>query len=157
LFPWIALVPLFLALSRLRPVVAALSALLWTVVGTFATAWWLPKMVANYLQVSLAVGWVVFLAISIGLACVYYAAFGAWLSWLVQRGKAFPLLIAAGWSVCEFVRANMFIGNPWALLGYSQVTQLTILQLADLAGPYGISIVIALVNVALASLVSAPL
>jgi apolipoprotein N-acyltransferase len=60
------------------------------------------------------------------------------------------LLLAAGWGVCEFARANLLIGNPWALAGYSQVALTRLMQIADATGPYGVGMLIAAVNACLA-------
>ena len=43
------------------------------------------------------------------------------------------------------------VGNPWALLGYSQTAVPLLVQTADLAGVYGVSFVVAAVNAALAA------
>src|SRR5262249_46156027 len=74
-----------------------------------------------YLQVSSALGWVSFFAVSVSLAGVYFGSFAAWLFWLVRQQSANPLLVAAGWGVCEYVPATLLVGNPWALSSYSQI------------------------------------
>jgi apolipoprotein N-acyltransferase len=109
-------------------------------------------MLADYFEFSPVIGWAGLLAIGVGLASIYYSAFAAWLSWLVHRQAATPVLIAAGWGVCEFARANLLIGNPWALSGYSQVAMTRLMQIADATGPYGVGILIAAVNACLAGL-----
>jgi apolipoprotein N-acyltransferase len=49
----------------------------------------------------------------------------------------------------EYLRAHSgFLGVPWALLGHSQYRNLPLIQMASLTGVYGVSFVIALVNVA---------
>src|SRR5439155_7194667 len=92
------------------------------------------------------VGWVGLLAVGLGLSGVYYAAFGAWLSWIARRGVVAPLVVAAGWGACEFARARLLIGNPWVLAGYSQVHFTPLVQIADATGPYGPGMLIAAVN-----------
>jgi apolipoprotein N-acyltransferase len=44
------------------------------------------------------------------------------------------------------VRASVLTGFPWCLLGHSQYGQILLIQTADLAGVYGISLVIVLCN-----------
>ncbi|MBI3247847.1 MAG: apolipoprotein N-acyltransferase [Deltaproteobacteria bacterium] len=150
---WMALVPFFLAVTTVPPFAAALYGILWSIFVTFGVAWWLPEMVANYLAVSVFIGWICFFAVGIGLAGIYFGAFAAWLSWLARRRLLSPLLVAVGWGVCEFARAT-FAGNPWALSGYSQTKLVSLMQIADLAGPYGIGMLIAAVNARLAGLVN---
>ena len=110
-------------------------------------------MVSGYFQVSRVVGWLVFLAISVTLAGWYFAAFAAWLSALARRGVAGPLTVAAGWGVCEFARSRLLVGNPWALAGYSQVSFPSLMQMADVTGPYGVGMLVAGVNAAAAGAV----
>jgi apolipoprotein N-acyltransferase len=109
-------------------------------------------MLTNYFGLSPLVSWVGLVAVGIGLTGVYYGAFAAWLSWLAHRQAASPLVVAAGWGVCEFARANLLIGNPWALSGYSQVALTRLMQIADATGPYGVGMLIAAVNACLAGL-----
>src|SRR5262245_27522948 len=147
---WVALVPFFLSASRVRPVYAAGYGILWGILAAYGVGWWLPEMLADYFAVSLLVGWLGFLGVSIGLIGLYYGAFAAWLSWLVRRQAANPFVITAGWGMCEFARANLLGGNPWMLSGYSQVSLNRLMQLADATGPYGIGMLIAAVNALLA-------
>lgn len=56
------------------------------------------------------------------------------------------------WVVLEFVRTYALSGFPWALLGYSQYQWLSVIQIADVTGVYGVSFLIVMGNVALTSL-----
>ena len=47
-------------------------------------------------------------------------------------------------------RATSPLGNPWSLLGYSQVAVLPLIQVADVAGVFGISFAVAAGNAAIA-------
>jgi len=149
---WVALVPFFLAAAMTRPIWAAAYGILWGISAAYGVGWWFPETLARYFGVSLIVGWLGFFVVSIGLAGVYFGAFAAWLSWLARRQAANPFVIAAGWGVCEFARANLLVGNPWALSGYSQVPLTWLMQLADATGPYGVGLLIAAVNALVAGL-----
>jgi apolipoprotein N-acyltransferase len=94
---WVALVPFFLAVAKLRPGSAAACGLLWGVAMACGVAWCLPGMLVKYFKISPLMGWAGFFAVSIGLSGVYFGAFAAWLSWLTRRQAASPLLLAAGW------------------------------------------------------------
>jgi apolipoprotein N-acyltransferase len=154
---WVALVPFFLAVSRACPSRAAAYGVLWGVVMICGVAWCFPRMLTAYFGFSTIGGWLGFFTVSIGLSGIYFGAFAAWLSWLAGRQAATPWLIAAGWGVCEFARANLIIGNPWALSGYSQVAFTRLMQIADAAGPYGVGMLIAAVNACLAGLFASTL
>ena len=143
---WIALVPFFVAISWLPPRTAAVYGLVWGLGMAGATAWCLPTALAHYFELPILAGVGGLFVAGIGLVGVYAGGFAVWLSWLVRRQAASPLIIAAGWGVCEFARANMLGGNPWALLAYSQVSFTRLMQMADVAGPYGVGMLIAAVN-----------
>ena len=80
-------------------------------------------------------------------SAVYYAAFGVMYRGLAARpGPALPLLAAAAWVTAELARARLltgsgFWGNPWALLGYSQVGVDPPMQVASLGGIFVVSFV----------------
>lgn len=149
---WIALTPLLFVAAGTPPHTAALYGLLWGVMAAYGVGWWFPGMVTNYLQLSFTVGWVAFFLVSAGLAGLYFSCFTAWVSWLARRQAANPWLVAVGWCVCEFARATLLIGNPWALSGYSQVVHPWLMQIADATGPYGVGLLIAAGNATVAGI-----
>jgi apolipoprotein N-acyltransferase len=151
---WVALAPFFIAAAGTSPIVAAGCGVLLALGVAFGVAWWLPSMIADYLKISPWIGWAGFFAVSLGLAGFYCAAFAVWLSWLTRRQVVTPLLVAAGWGVCEFARATVFIGNPWVLLGYSQISHPQLMQIADATGPYGVGMLLAAVSACVAGLFS---
>jgi apolipoprotein N-acyltransferase len=77
---------------------------------------------------------------------LYPAFFGAGL--VLMRTSPWTLAPAAAflWTGLELIRAHLFTGFPWALLGYSQFARLELIQVADVAGVYGVSFFIVLVN-----------
>ncbi|MFH1791765.1 MAG: apolipoprotein N-acyltransferase, partial [Candidatus Omnitrophota bacterium] len=64
------------------------------------------------------------------------------------------LAVSSLWVLTEFVRAHMFTGFPWALLGHTQYLNLPVIQIADTAGAYGVSFVVMSVNFAAYSVIS---
>jgi len=68
---------------------------------------------------------------------------------------AFPLI----WTALEFARSQGAIAFPWFLLGHGQIRLLSMVQIADWAGVYGVTFVVAMVNGFLADIVlrSAPI
>src|SRR5436189_5988426 len=54
------------------------------------------------------------------------------------------------WGAGEWSRGHLLGRFPWGLLGYSQYLHLNVIQIAELAGVYGVSLVIVAVNAALA-------
>lgn len=153
---WIALAPL-IVVARGRGVRAAATAgALYAIAGTCATVDWLPGTVAVYFAQPYALGIALFAGVMLLMVVPAVAAFAATVSVTADApAMARPLLAAAAWTATELWRAHVLGGNPWVLLGYSQARVEWVAQVADLAGPYGIGFVVAVVNGALAELVLA--
>jgi apolipoprotein N-acyltransferase len=143
---WLALVPLLVACTALSPLRAAVAGMLWTATMAFGVGWFLPGMLARYFGLATVPSWLASLAIVAGLHGIYVSGYAAWVAWLVHRRAASPVLLAAGWLGCEFARAHGVWGSPWALTAYSQISAIRLIQIADVAGPYGIGMLIAGVN-----------
>jgi apolipoprotein N-acyltransferase len=84
-------------------------------------------------------------------ASLYLASYFVLASWLVRHVYrkrrvtaviAFPVI----WVAIELLRSHGPLGFPWFLLGHSQIHIPTMIQIADLAGVYGVSFVIAAVS-----------
>ena len=90
------------------------------------------------------------------------ALFPAFCAAIVHRvvGTSGPLGLMTApivWVATELGRTYMpHIGFPWVLLGYSQADVLSIAQLASIFGVYGVSMLVAAVNAALAVIVVGP-
>jgi apolipoprotein N-acyltransferase len=154
---FVALVPFFAVVVRLRPAPAFGWGALFGVCAAAGVASWLPGMTARYFAVPTQLGWLAATAVFFGLAGVYYGGFAGWLAWLARRGRAHPLAVAVGFGACEYARATLLVPNPWALSAYSQPPGSALLQSAALAGPYALGMLIAGVNASLAGLLVAPL
>ena len=94
-------------------------------------------------------GWLVLSA----YLAAYVAAFCLIVSWAGRRRRV-PLIVLAptAWVALELVRAKLFSGFPWLQLGHSQHAFLPIIQIADLAGVYGVSFLLAMGGATLAAL-----
>ena len=67
---------------------------------------------------------------------------------LLRRWMRLPMAIALpiAWTTAEFIRARLFGGFPWLLMGHSLHNRLAFIQIADTLGVYGISFAIAAIN-----------
>lgn len=143
---WVGLVPLLLALRRQSA--GRAFALGWAAGAVFfaATLYWLIAFgIPAWVLASLFLG-------------LYVGVFGAGLRLLTAATTDRRVVFAAPvlWVALEVARSKGMLAFPWALLGASQIPNTLILQLASVAGPYGISFLVVLVNAALAALVAAP-
>lgn len=148
---WIGLVPLLLTMDQ-RPFRSGFAA---GVAFFSVTLYWLNIVMTTYGGLNL------FLSVAAYLMLVSYLAlyFGV-ASWTASqlrrhRGVAITLSLPIVWVALEFVRAHALSGFPWANLGYSQYRWLTVVQIADLFGVYGVCFLLVLVNAVTALVVEA--
>ena len=64
----------------------------------------------------------------------------------IKKSRFQILLTASLWVSLEYIRAIFITGFPWCLLGYSQFKHITLIQITDLVGVYGLSFLIVVVN-----------
>jgi apolipoprotein N-acyltransferase len=147
---WLALVPLFVALQRggadggiVTPVRGARLGL---VTGAM--------LVGGILSWVWIFGWYAWLALT-AVDSLRFALFGGIAALLLRRAPASfkPAVLAAAWTVVEWLRSLGGLGLTWGDLAVSQHRILPILQMLDWTGPYGLTFLIALVNAALAAVV----
>jgi apolipoprotein N-acyltransferase len=141
---WVALVPLLLAILKRKSKYAFILSLLSGVVCFGFTFSWMFE-VEGYKFFHHAI-------LHLYLGC-YFGLFGLAFGFLGRRLGPTSALAAAPfiWVSLEYVRSNMgFISYPSTLLAHSQYAYAPIIQAASIAGAYGISFLIMMVNSALA-------
>lgn len=154
---WVALTPLFLVVRDATPGRAFVAGLFFGVLFCLGIAYWVYLAVAAYFP----------LPFPFALLCTVtsYSAFigsytglAAALASLVMRCRQ-PLLrwlgVPASWVVGEFARSTFFSGFSWELLGYTQYQHLSLIQIADLTGVYGVSFLLALSGYVAAEIIRA--
>lgn len=110
---------------------------------------WVPPVLNHYGGMPYAAAWALYVAMALVLSA--YAGLAALLTrYCMDRGgDRFMLAFPFAWVAMEYARGHFpFGGFPWLLSGYSQTDYLRLIQVADIAGVYGVSFVIAWVNVA---------
>jgi apolipoprotein N-acyltransferase len=166
---WVAFAPLLVAVLRARRpdtlqldgdvrllpaspwqafVLCYVSGIIWYA----GTCYWIYDTMHQYGGLSVFAGLIVLFAFCcyVGL---YHGAFGLLLSLAVGRGSGnLRALISAPflWVAVELARTRI-TGFPWNLLGIAQVDNVPLARIATLAGVYGLSFEIMLVNTALAA------
>ena len=137
---WFCLIPFLYALRQASVITGTVLGFLFGFVYCLGTFSWLPATEGvSYAQ------FVFLIAPTFGL---YYLAFGllyslvrpAIGSWIIIGGPAL-------WVALEYARANFFfLSLPWNFIAHSQYRYLTLIQISDIAGMYGVSFLIVLVN-----------
>jgi apolipoprotein N-acyltransferase len=143
---WVALTPLFLALRPLSPWKGFALGVVYSILTCAGITYWLYFAISAYFPFSPVIA-LFFTLLSYSFFVGPYiggASAGACL--LMRSGH--PLLARIGapalWVTAEFARTSLFSGFSWELLGYTQYRQLTLIQLADITGVYGLSFLMAL-------------
>jgi len=146
LLAWIAFVPLLWATEKApkAPVAALYGAVFGIAFFLIDLSWIRPTLVVHgHFSQPLAI--LLFLCMVLTLA-LFPATFALMAS--LFAGKGLPAGVTAPfiWTGLEYVRAVVLTGFPWDLAGYSQVERLTLTQISDMTGVYGVSFVVLLVN-----------
>jgi apolipoprotein N-acyltransferase len=154
LFPiaWIALVPFLLSLYNKEPKEAFKAGLFLGVPYFFGTLYWIYYSINHYGGIPLvaSIALVILLCLYLSLYTGFFALFFS----IAIRNTAFPALFIAPvfWVVLEFLRSYLFTGFPWSSIGYTQYKFLTVIQIADITGIYGVSFLVLAVNGAVADI-----
>lgn len=145
---WVALAPLLLSLNRQRLGRAFLLGLSTGIVYFTGTLYWITHVMVTYGDLPLAVAILVNAALIAYLAL--FPALFALVTCRILLGFGIRGLIAAPlvWVATELGRTYLLTGFPWVLLGYSQVSELPVAQLASVVGVYGVSALVASVSAA---------
>ncbi|PIU41817.1 MAG: apolipoprotein N-acyltransferase [Candidatus Omnitrophica bacterium CG07_land_8_20_14_0_80_42_15] len=97
-----------------------------------------------------------FILLSMYLA-LYFGIAGIFLRYIISDIRSAVLAASPIWVALEYLRSTILTGMGWSLLGYSQYKNLSIIQIADITGPYGISFLIVMTNVLAYQLLSGQL
>ncbi len=145
---WIALIPMLVALEGSTPRTAFRCGITCGVTAYAFILYWLNIVFTHYGHLPWAVSIPVYLLLVLWLAMFYgLSTCIARLGETVGIKPAFTLPVA--WIAFDFIRSFLFSGFAWAMLGHSQFRTLPLIQIADLAGVYGITLLIVLGNVVL--------
>ena len=145
---WIALIPLLIALEDSSPKTAFRVGMTCGVGAYALILYWLNIVFTQYGHLPWTVSIPVYLLLVLWLAMFYgFSAAIARLGEMIGIKAAFTLPVA--WIAFDFIRSFLFSGFAWAMLGHSQYRTLPLIQIADLAGVYGITLLIVLANVVL--------
>ena len=136
IFAWFGFAPLFFALRGKSKGRAFLLSYFTGVIFWAGTIYWL-------IHVTLLGQVLLILFLSL-----YFGFFGLFVFASRQAPGAIRLFfIPSLWVFLEYLRAHLFSGFGWALLGYSQYLNLPLIQIADIVGAYGVSFLVMMVNV----------
>jgi apolipoprotein N-acyltransferase len=149
---WVALVPLLLVMRR-RPFAAGFTA---GIVFFAAVLYWLNFVMTTYGGLQPFFSLLAYLFLIIYLAA--YFGLATWISCQLEAVCKLPYLMTLPplWVALEYLRGVLFTGFPWAIIGYSQQNFSLAIQSCDVTGVYGVSLMLIVVNCAIAGMIAAP-
>lgn len=142
---WVALIPLLYSLKDLSLKGSFYIGLISGIIHYCTLLYWLVPTMNNYGNLPLWVGCLLLFLLSSYLG-LYFAIFSAFLQKFCRTPLRLVIWFPIVFVSLEFIRSFLFSGFPWELIGYSQFEWLTLIQLSDITGVYGISFLIALTN-----------
>jgi apolipoprotein N-acyltransferase len=78
---------------------------------------------------------------------IYFSIFAPFLKTFSRVNRILrPFLIAIAWSLFEYFKATGYLGFPWGLLAYPAWQILPFIQIADITGIWGVSLLLILLN-----------
>ena len=141
---WFALVPLLISLDNESSSGAFKLGFISGTVHYLSLIYWIVIVLGRYGNLNIFLS-----SFPCFLLCLYLALFIALFSLLIALFRGTPLLaLWAGffWVGFEYFRTEYLIEFPWCLLGYTQYEHLSLIQISDILGVYGLSFLIVLVN-----------
>jgi apolipoprotein N-acyltransferase len=138
---WIAFIPLTVFVANTHAVGSAFwGGFIAGYVQFFALLTWIPAVLTRYGGLSAGLAWLAYALLVFVLACYPAAACGLTKYLIRKCGASFIFVFPAAWVVFEYAQSlSPFGGLPWLLAGYSQSRFLTMIQMADITGIYGVS------------------
>lgn len=143
---WFALIPLLVAMEGVSNRTAFRAGFSCGFVAYIGILYWINIVITRYGHLPWAISVPLYLALAAWLALFYgLATLVARFAEQIGLKKVFTLPIC--WVACDFFRSVLLSGFPWAMLGHSQYRTLTLIQIADVTGVYGITFLVVLANV----------
>ncbi|NWG11929.1 MAG: apolipoprotein N-acyltransferase [Acidobacteria bacterium] len=149
---WVAYVPLAIFVGRLSTFRSAfLGGLLVGIIQFSLLLCWIPGVLVQYGNISTVLAWLLYGLMILILGTYPAIAAGTTGYAMQRRGPSCLLLLPFAWVSVELLRSyTPFGGFPWLLTGYSQTDYLPVVQIADITGVYGLSLLILIANVGIA-------
>jgi apolipoprotein N-acyltransferase len=147
-FAWIAFIPLFFALRRAASFAQGfILGFITGIVSYMGIIYWIAFVIVNYGYLPLYLGIILMLLLA-GYLSIYIAFFAGGIVYFREK---FALYLTAPvlWVCFEYCKSFLLTGFPWENLGYSQYLNFYLIQFADIAGVFGLSFLIVIVNVTL--------
>jgi len=145
---WIALIPLLTALEGTDLRTAFRLGFTCGLAAYAGILYWINVVITYYGHLPWVVSIMLYLILVAWLGLFYgIATLVARAGEQVGIKSAFSLPVA--WVAGDLLRSFLMTGSPWAMLGHTQYRTLPLIQIADICGVFGLTLLIVLANVVL--------
>lgn len=145
---WCSFIPLFLACRHKAPGHAFRLGFVSGLASFGGILYWINIVVTKYGHLPWWLSLTVFLLLTAYLA-LYPALTIGITRWAEIKGTTPLLVFPLAWTSLEYIRSFAFSGFPWGTIGYSLFNLRPLIQIADITGVYGLSLLITVTNVVL--------
>ncbi|MFH0960842.1 MAG: apolipoprotein N-acyltransferase [Pseudomonadota bacterium] len=143
---WLAFVPLLVAIERERKLSrAAACGFFFGLFFFMVDLRWIIQTMVIHGKFASFDATLIFISMVFALAFIP-GLFSLICAFLMHRGIDGLVAAPLAWTTLEFVRTYIFTGFPWDCVGYSQARWLTLVQISDLTGVYGVSFLVIVMN-----------
>jgi apolipoprotein N-acyltransferase len=151
---WVALIPMLIALEGASPAAAFRIGITCGITAYATMLYWINIVITQYGHLPWAVSVPIYLVLAIWLS-LFYGLTLLTAKLAENAGIKTALALPVAWVAFDFARSFLLTGFPWSMLGHSQYRTLPLIQIADIAGVYGITLLIVLANVVLYRIIRA--
>jgi apolipoprotein N-acyltransferase len=148
---WVALVPLLVSLEGKSPRESFRLGWLTGFTAFTGMLYWVIIAMNRYGGISFFISAIILVALTLYLS-LYVGFFATLLPFIREKtGWSLSLVAPPLWIAMEYLRSVLLTGFPWENLGYSQYLIISVIQIADVTGVYGVSFLVLLVNALITS------
>ncbi len=151
---WFVLVPLLLRVRSQRPGRAFVAGALLGAASAGTVTWYAAEAAARFFGIGVVPAVLALWAYYFAVCGTTFGLFGMGASLLLRQGRGAIVTVPALWVTVELIRGR-FLGQPWGLLGYTQHSLPSLIQIASITGVYGVSFLIALASTGIADAIEA--
>lgn len=147
---FVAMAPFLISLCGKEGRSAFMAGLAFGLPYFFGTNYWLYHSMSKYGGLDVVTSCLLVFLLAFVLS-IFTGIFATLYSKRIRK-TSLPALFVAPlfWVLLEYLRSFIFTGYPYSLMGYTQYANLKFIQIADITGVYGVSLLVVAINGAVA-------
>lgn len=151
---WFVLVPLLLRVRNYGPARGFVAGALLGAASAATVTWYASEAAARFFGIGVVPAVLALWLYYFAVCGTTFGLFGMGATVLIRQGRGAILTVPALWVTAELIRGR-FLGQPWGLLGYTQHSIPSLIQIASFTGVYGVSFLLALASTGIADAIEA--